>query len=144
MIYLKSHLNQLFLSVTIFPEVLTCLNRSYSNEKYFFKLNFQIKNHKNLRKNLSTFLHVCARTHVCAGRSGGVRSFHFIPKCPSFNISNVLRDASVLQSLGDLQVGLRLLSRSVLQLVVIVRRWHVAAAPRWIERSGWNGIGTGM
>lgn len=25
-----------------------------------------------------------------------VRSFHFSPKCPSFNISNVLRDASVL------------------------------------------------
>lgn len=54
---------------------------------------------------------------------GGVRSFHFIPKCPSFNISNVLRDASVLQP-GRLASGPlpSLLSRSVLQLVVIVRR----------------------
>jgi len=55
MIYLKSHLNQL-VSVTIFSEELSCVNRSYSNEKYFFKLNFQIKNHKNLKKspNFST------------------------------------------------------------------------------------------
>jgi len=45
--------------------VLTCVNRSYSNEKYFFKLNFQIKNHKNLKK-ISQLFYMCARGHTFA------------------------------------------------------------------------------